>query len=191
MGGQCRSIEAAPCDHVILQPDFSHPLQDSILPFFCEEQADAMIDSSFAPDNEDHASNGTAELKYSRHTTGFPRASSEGPGRVQRSKSFQLGKRELSRSATPEAHSGQNLPRNNPYVGSFHRGATKSKIAKARSKKPPANVDCENFVQQFLPLGMMTAALSRSLRMRRKGEPRDAPTKSPSIQDKSNGIRQD
>jgi hypothetical protein len=51
------------------------------------------------------------------------------------------------------------LPKNNPYVGSFHRGA---EAAAKRKKKAKAKPNTEDFVQQFLPLGMMMAAVSRS-----------------------------
>jgi hypothetical protein len=49
------------------------------------------------------------------------------------------------------------LPINNPYVGSFHRGAKKKK-----KQTKPTPTTSENFVQQFLPLGMMMAAVTRS-----------------------------
>ena len=51
------------------------------------------------------------------------------------------------------------LPQNNPYVGSFHRGAA---AKKKKQQTKPTPTTSENFVQQFLPPGMMMAAVTRS-----------------------------
>ena len=76
------------------------------------------------------------------------------------------------------------LPQHNPYVGSFHRGAALKRKADdfpvhagAGAKRRPSSGTLEStecFVQQFLPLGMMSAALAKhkpSAKRKSKDEP--------------------
>jgi hypothetical protein len=57
----------------------------------------------------------------------------------------------------PDEHPGHTLPAHNPYVGSFHRGGR----AKKKKMTKHASAEADNFVQQFLPLGMMMAATKK------------------------------
>ncbi len=61
-----------------------------------------------------------------------------------------------------DEHQGHKLPAHNPYVGSFHRGMA----AKKKKKTKHASAEADNFVQQFLPIGMMMAATKKASAVR-------------------------
>jgi hypothetical protein len=114
-----------------------------------------------------------------------PRLLAEGSDRLPRGNpyvgTFHRGTPRAEEAAQPEM-AGCMLPRHNPYVGSFHRGAVMPLKRKAgelsdgfeevKMKKSPSSDglrrSTEHFVQQFLPLGMMSAAVAGS-RTSRKG----------------------